>query len=320
MISRRILRIKVLQTIYSYYQSGDGDIAKYEKELAFSIGRSYSLYFFLMQLGVDICDYAANRIESNKQKLLATQSDLNPNTRFADNKLLAQWRENATLQKQMSASKLSWNKYPELIKRIYNDLIQSDEYAAYMEASKPSYEADKKIVDYLYAQVICECDLLYQTLEEMSIYWTDSAEFIIGMVLRTIERYRIGYSSEYALMPMYKNEEDAAFARRLFDKAVASSDEYRKLIQECTTNWDIERIAFIDILILQTATAEIEAFPEIPLKVTFNEYIELAKNYSTSRSCTFVNGVLDKITQVLRQQKRIMKSAGEDAPKQEQNN
>ena len=313
MISRRILRIKVLQTIYSYYQNGDGDIAKYEKELDYSIGRSYSLYFFLMQLAIDVCDYAQNRIESNRQKHLATQSDLNPNYKFVNNKLIAQLRENQHLQKQMSQSKLSWNKHPELIKRLFKDFSESQEYINYMESESTAYEDDKKILSFFFSQIVCECDLLYQTLEEMSIYWTDSAEFIIGMVIRTIERYRIGYGSDYALMPMYKNEEDATFARKLFDSAVASCDEYRKLISECTTNWDIERIAFFDILILQTAVAEIEKFPEIPLKVTFNEYIELAKNYSTTRSCTFINGVLDKITQVLRQQKRIMKVAGNNA-------
>ena len=313
MISRRILRIKVLQTIYSYYQNGDGDVAKYEKELDYSIGRSYSLYFFLMQLAIDVCDYAQNRIESNRQKHLATHSDLNPNYKFVNNKLIAQLRENQHLQKQISSSKLSWNKHPELIKRLYKDLTESEEYATYMESDSAAYEDDKKILTFFFSQIVCECELLYQTLEEMSVYWTDTAEFIIGMVIRTIERYRIGYGADYALMPMYKNEEDAQFARRLFDAAVASCDEYRKLISECTTNWDIERIAFFDILILQTAVAEIEKFPEIPLKVTFNEYIELAKNYSTTRSCTFINGVLDKITQVLREQKRIFKSAGEQA-------
>ncbi|MBP5368838.1 MAG: transcription antitermination factor NusB [Bacteroidales bacterium] len=319
MISRRILRIKVLQTIYSYYQNDDGDLAKYEKELDFSISRSYSLYFFLMQLALDVCDYAQNRIESNRQKHLATKSDLNPNLKFVNNKLIAQLRENKNLQTQIASSKLSWNKHPELIKRLYKDFTESQEYAAYMEADTSTYESDKKIINFFFSQIVCECDLLYQTLEEMSVYWTDSAEFIIGMVIRTIERYRIGYDSDYALMPMYKNEEDSKFARKLLDSAVASCDEYRKLINECTTNWDIERIAFFDILILQTAVAEIEQFPEIPLKVTFNEYIELAKNYSTSRSCTFINGVLDKITQVLRQQKRILKSAGETKGQQEQN-
>ena len=309
MISRRILRIKVLQTIYSYYQNDDGDIAKYEKELDFSISRSYSLYFFLMQLALDVCDYAQNRIESNRQKHLATQSDLNPNLKFVNNKLIAQLRENKDLQTHIASSKLSWNKHPELIKRLFKDFTESEEYAAYMESDTSTYESDKKIIIFFFSQIVCECDLLYQTLEEMSIYWTDTAEFIIGMVIRTIERYRIGYGSDYALMTMYKNEEDSKFARKLLDSAVASCDEYRKLINECTTNWDIERIAFFDILILQTAVAEIEQFPEIPLKVTFNEYIELAKNYSTSRSCTFINGVLDKITQVLRQQKRIMKVA-----------
>ena len=309
MISRRILRIKVLQTIYSYYQNGGTDIAKFEKELQYSIGRSYDLYFFLMQLAIDICDYAQDRIETNKQKLLATQSDLNPNTRFANNKLIQQFRENADLQKHIAASKLTWKKNPELIKRLFNDLVQSDEYQQYMQAEKCTYENDKEIVAHLFEQTVCECDLFFQTLEEMSIYWTDSAEFIIGMVLRTIERYKIGYGGNYALMPMYKNEEDGTFAIKLFDSAVASCDSYRKLINDCTTNWDIERIAFIDILILQTATAEIEQFPEIPLKVTFNEYIELAKNYSTSKSSTFINGVLDKIVQVLRQEKRIMKQS-----------
>lgn len=309
MISRRILRIKVLQTIYSYYQNGDGDIARYEKELDYSIGRSYDLYFMLLQLGVDICQYAKNRIESNKQKLLATADDLNPNLRFANNKLIAQLSENSVLQKRLSASKLSWQKAPELIKRIYNDLVASDQYADYMNAESSSYEDDKKIIEFLFENVVCECDLFYQTLEEMSIYWTDTAEFIIGMVLRTIERYRIGYDSEYKLMPMYKNEDDGTFARKLFDKAVASCDDYRKLISDNTTNWDVERIAFLDILIMQTAIAEIETFPEIPLKVTFNEYIELAKHYSTSRSSNFINGVLDKIVQILRQEKRIMKQA-----------
>ena len=313
MISRRILRIKVLQTIYSYYQNGGTDIAKYEKELQYSIGRSYDLYFFLMQLAIDICDYAQDRIESNKQKLLATHSDLNPNTRFANNKLIQQFRENETLQRHIASTKLTWKKNPELIKRLFNDLTQSDEYQQYMEAEKCGYEQDKKIAGYLYSQVICECDLFYQTLEEMSIYWTDSAEFIIGMVLRTIERYKIGYGGNYALLPMYKNEEDGTFAIKLFDTAIAQCDNYRKLISDCTTNWDLERIAFLDILILQTATAEIEQFPEIPLKVTFNEYIELAKNYSTAKSSTFINGVLDKIVQVLRQQKKIMKAAEDKA-------
>lgn len=309
MISRRILRIKVLQTIYSYYQNGDGDIARYEKELNYSIGRSYDLYFMLLQLGVDVCQYAKNRIESNKQKLLATADDLNPNLRFANNKLIAQIGENSTLQKHLAANKLSWQKSPELIKRLYNDLTATDEYVAYMNAERSSYEDDKKIIQFFFEHVVCDCELLYQTLEEMSIYWTDTAEFIIGMVLRTIERYRIGYDSEYKLMSMYKNEEDGTFARKLFDKAVASSDDYRKLISDNTTNWDVERIAFLDILIMQTAIAEIETFPEIPLKVTFNEYIELAKYYSTSRSSNFINGVLDKIVQILRQEKRIMKQA-----------
>ncbi|MCQ2976076.1 MAG: transcription antitermination factor NusB [Bacteroidales bacterium] len=309
MISRRILRIKVLQTIYSYYQGGDLDIAKSEKELNYSIQRSYDLYFFLMQLGIEVVDYAQNRIEAAKQKLLPTENDLNPNLRFVNNKLIQQFRENTNLAEHIQKNKLSWNNNPELIKRLYKDLSESEQFIEYMSADKSSYDLDKKIIAFFYEQIVCECDLLYQTLETLSIYWIDSVEFIISMVLRSISKFKIGYEASYPLLPMFKNPEDKAFGIKLFRGTIAKNEQYRQIISENTKNWDIERIAFFDILILETAICEIEQFPEVPLKVTFNEYIEIAKNYSTSKSCVFINGVLDKIVNILREQKKINKVA-----------
>ena len=294
------MRIKVLQTIYSFYQGGDSDISKSEKELLYSIQKSYDLYFYLFLLGIEVCKYAESVINSKKQKLLATETDKNPSLKFVNNKFLEQFKENADFQRQVNGKKMSWANYPELPKRIFTTLEQTDEYQAYMQKASSSYEDDKKIVAFMFENVVYDC------------------EFIIGMVLKTIERYKLGFDSSYPLAKMFKNDDDRDFVFRLFRRTIAKDEYYRNLISENTQNWDIERIAFLDILILQTALAEVECFPEIPLKVTFNEYIELAKNYSTSKSSIFVNGVLDKIVSKLLEEKKITKIA--EMPNQTEKN
>lgn len=318
MISRRILRIKVLQTVYSFYQGGDSDVAKSEKELLYSIQKSYDLYFYLFLLGVEVCNYAESVINSKKQKFLATETDRNPNMKFVNNKFIAQFKENEAFITQVNGKKISWAANPELPKRIFNTLEKTDEYISYMAKPTSSYDEDKKIIAFMFENVIYDCDLLYQILEEQSVYWIDTVEFIIGMVLKTIERYKIGYDNSYPLVKMFKNDDDREFVIQLFRKTVARGDYYRKLISENTQNWDLERIAFFDILVLQTALAEVETFPEIPLKVTFNEYIELAKDYSTSKSSVFVNGVLDKAVSKLMSERKIKKIA--EAPEKTEKN
>lgn len=320
MISRRILRIKVLQTVYSFYQGGDLDIAKSEKELMYSIQKSYDLYFYLLLLGVAVCDYANQVINANKQKYLPTQADLNPNMKFVNNKFIAQIKENEQLKAHLTKNKMSWTSAPELPKRIFTTLEATDEYKAYMAEPTNTYDNDKKIIDFMFRNVVYDCDLLYQTLEEQSIYWIDAVEFIIGMVLRTIERYKIGYDNSHALPKMYKSDDDRDFVIKLYRNTVAKGDKYKKLISDNTKNWELERIAFFDILVLQTALSEVELFPEIPLKVTFNEYIELAKNYSTAKSSTFVNGILDKIVSELISTGAVKKIAEMPSPKKDEEN
>lgn len=308
MISRRILRIKVLQTIYSYYQ-GEGELKGAQKELAMSIDRSYDLYFYLLQLCIEVADYCDRQQEAAKLKYMATLSELNPNKKFVHNKLIEQLRINETLQSYLVARGLSWAQLQHVVKSVFNDLSLSDTYKAYMAEKEESYVKDKAIVAYLIEHVILENSDFFDALEEQSVYWIDTVEFFAGMALRTIDRYKASHGADAKMLPKYKNDEDAQFADQLLLKAVASGDRYRELISESADNWDLERIALLDILLIQVALAEVEQFPEIPLRVTFNEYIEIAKNYSTEKSPLFINGVLDKIVQKLRDSGDVIKPA-----------
>ncbi|MCR5453776.1 MAG: transcription antitermination protein NusB [Bacteroidales bacterium] len=308
MISRRILRIKVLQTIYSYYQ-GEGELINAQKELAASIDRSYDLYFYLLQLCIDVADYCDQQQEAAKQKFLTTSSDLNPNKKFVNNQLVAQLRANEALQSHLVARGLSWVQYPHVAKSVFHDLTLTDEYRAYMDDPKSSYAKDKAIIAFMLENVVLENNDFFDALEDQSVYWLDTAEFFVGMALRTIDRYKASYGEDAKILPKYKNDEDAVFADQLLLKAVSGGDRYRAMIDENAVNWDLERIALLDILIIQVALAEIEQFPGIPLRVTFNEYIEIAKNYSTEKSPLFINGVLDKIVQKLRESGDIIKPA-----------
>ena len=308
MISRRILRIKVLQTIYSYYQ-GEGELINAQRELAASIDRSYDLYFYILQLCVEVADYCDRQQEAAKLKYMATLSELNPNKKFVNNKLIAQLRANETLQSHLTASGLSWAQYQHVPKSVFNDLALTDEYKAYMADNDGTYAKDKAIVAFLIEHVILENSDFFDALEAQSVYWIDTVEFFAGMSLRTIDRYKASHGADAKMLPKYKNDDDAQFADQLLLKAVASGDRYRELISESADNWDLERIALLDILLIQVALAEVEQFPEIPLRVTFNEYIEIAKNYSTEKSPLFINGVLDKIVQKLRDSGDVIKPA-----------
>ena len=306
MISRRILRIKVLQTIYSYYQ-GEGELINAQKELAASIDRSYDLYFYVLQLCVEVADYCDRQQEAAKLKYMATLTELNPNKKFVNNKLITQLRENEALQTYLTARSLSWAQYQHVPKSVFNDLALTDEYKTYMADKEESYAKDKAIVAFMLEHVILENNDFFDAIESQSVYWIDTVEFFVGMALRTIDRYKASHGANAKVLPKYKNDEDAQFADQLLLKAVAGCDKYREMISENAENWDLERIALLDILLIQVALAEVEQFPNIPLRVTFNEYIEIAKNYSTEKSPLFINGVLDKIVQKLRESGDIIK-------------
>jgi len=309
MISRRILRTKVLQTIYSYYQSSNTSINNAEKELFHSIEKSYDLYFYLLLVIQDVLKYADSRFELGRQKLIPTLTDLNPNTKLLSNKLVAQLAENKQLNTHLSRVKMSWVNHPELIKKLYNDFNDSAAMQDYLNSNDNSYAADKKIIIYFYEEILYNTEMLYQILEEQSIYWIDSVEFIISMVIKSLNKFQIGYDQTFPLLSMFKNDDDKEFVKTLFRKTVLNKDKYREIIASHSKHWDFDRIAFLDTLILQLALTEIIEFPDIPINVSFNEYLEISKQYSTSKSSAFINGILDKIIQGLIKDE-VIKKAG----------
>ena len=309
MVSRRILRIKTIQLLYAYYKSSGNSVRSAEKELLFSIQKTYDLYHYLLLLIINVADYALSRIEIARQKKIPSREDLHPNTKFVENKIIAQLRSNRQFNEYLRHTKLSWVNYPELVRNLFNSIRESEHYKEYMNNEDRSYEEDKKLITEIFVRDIAASEDLCQNLEEQSIYWNDELEFVISIIIKTIRKFRADNGESVKIPPLFKNEEDIEFVKRLFRKAILNSEEYRKLIEEFAKNWEIERIAFIDMLIMQTAIAEAIEFPSIPIKVTFNEYLEIAKYYSTSKSSVFINGLLDKIFSHLKD-KNIIKKSG----------
>lgn len=308
MISRRTIRIKVLQTLYAYYATPEKSISQSQQELFFSLGKSYDLYHLLLLLIIDLSDFARRKIETNLSKHRPTEEDLNPNRKFADNRLIDQLRNNRRLQSYLNQTKVSWAQHPELIKEMYGYVTDSLVYAEYMQDSESSYYADKLFVERLLNEVILSAEDLHLVLEEDSIYWNDDLDIVVAMVVKTLRGFHKESDESQPLMELFKDEDDRQFARDLLRLAAEHHDELRAIVELHASNWDIERIAFMDMLIMQLALTEFIHFPTIPTKVTLNEYIELAKYYSTDKSRNFINGILDKALKELRHDEKVRKT------------
>jgi N utilization substance protein B len=308
MVSRRILRIKIMQSLYAYFKNdGDSSINYSEKELLFSIQKSYDLYHYLFLLLLEIADYAESRIDIGLNKKVPAFADLNPNKKFLNNIVIHQIRDNDQLKEYLTNKKLSWVNYPELIKGIYNEMISSEVYKNYMGNESSTYADDKSFICSVYKNIIARYEPLYNDLEEQSIYWNDEIEFIIGIIIKTIKKFNDKEPEEAKLLPLFKNKEDEEFSKMLFRKVILNHSTYSNLIKKYSMNWDVERIAFMDILFMQMAIAEVIGFSSIPIKVTLNEYLELSKYYSTPKSNLFINGILDKVFDELKSTNQIKK-------------
>jgi transcription antitermination protein NusB len=308
MISRRIIRIKILQLLYAFFQSADSSVNKFEKELFFSIQKTYDLYHYLLLLIIDLADYANARIELARLKKIPTGEDLNPNTKFVNNLIIQQLRVNKQLNQYLNTTRLSWVNSPDLIKKLHNHIRMTPYFKEYMENPERSYEQDRKLIMDIYSEAIMNSEPIYQTLEEQSIYWNDEIEFVISMISKTLKGIKEKESENAPLMSLFKNDDDKEYAKDLFCKAVIHKEEYSKLVESYTENWDVERIAFIDMLIMVLAITEAMVFPSIPIRVTLNEYLEIAKFYSTEKSSVFINGLLDKIFKHLKEEQKIVKA------------
>jgi transcription antitermination protein NusB len=307
MINRVLLRIKIVQILYSYYKSDSKSLPLAEKELFHSIEKTYDLYYHLLQLSIEITRLASDRIETKRNRHRPTEDDLNPNTRFIDNSFITQLSTNVQFNEYLTAHKLSWVNYPEIIKELLEEVISTEFYSDYMNAETVDYAADKDIWRKIFKKVILQNENLDDSIQDQSIYWTDDIEMVVSFVIKTIKRFDLSKGDEQELLPMFKDQEDIDFASKLIRNVLTKGPVLREMIDVNTKNWEIERIAFMDIVIMEVALAELMDFPTIPVNVTLNEYIEIAKTYSTEKSGTFINGVLDNIVGQLKKENKLIK-------------
>ena len=307
MLSRRVLRTKVVKAVYAHTQCEGLTPVASEKNLVASIDKAYDLYFHLLALVPEITEYAAERIRIGENKKLPTYDDLHPNRKFVENKVIARLNEDEELQAQLKARKLSWANHRDLIVALYNALVRQPFYMKYMASDERSFREDAQLVSDIYMTMLEEFEPLDRVLEEQSILWNDDLGFLLTMVSRTILSMREAHEA-VKLMPQFKSEEDLDFAKSLLRNAIAGFERISLLLDNSMKNWDIERVALMDQIILVTAIAEAENFPSIPVRVTMNEYIDIAKCYSTDSSGGFINGLLDRIIARLTDEGKIVKS------------
>lgn len=303
MINRALIRIKVVQLLYSYYQNEERDIVKAEKELLFSLDKAYELYNYLLLLIVELTDAQNKRIEVAKSKYLASEEDLNPNTKFVDNLFVYHLRQDPDFRMYLSQHKLTWDE--EFVRDTLDLILTSDIYTDYMASEERSFDADRELWRVLFKTFICDNERLSDLLEETSLYWNDDLDIVQSFVLKTIKQFKP--VEEAQILPQFRSEEDREFAIELFRSSIVNGEQYKNYIQSYSSNWDIERIALMDIIIMQLALAEIMTFPAIPTMVSLNEYIDLAKKYSTLKSGYFINGVLDRVVKNLKEEGLLLK-------------
>ena len=307
MINRVLIRLKVVQIVYAYYKNSGKSIKAAEDEVFFSLSKAYDLYNHMLLLMVGITHYEADRISFLSMKVRPTESDRNPNLKFINNRFIAQLEQNEQLLKFAEKSKLNWVDNSDLLRRLLDKIIASDVYQEYMASETSSYEEDKELWKKLYKMFIFDNEELDALLEEQSLYWNDDKFVVDTFVIKTIKRFEEEKGAAQQLLPEYKDVADMDFARKLFRTTIANAEEYRTLMSGSSKNWDMQRLAFMDVVIMQAALAEILTFDDVPLSVTLNEYVEIAKHYSTAKSGSFVNGLLDSITKKLRQEGKLNK-------------
>lgn len=307
MINRILIRIKVLQVIYSFYQNGNKDLQSAEKELLFSLQKSYDLYHYFLLLIVELTYQQKRNLETRKNKYFPTFDELHPNMRLADNRFAAQIEKNERLRKYAVEQGISWSNDLDFVKSILDTILRSELYAEYLKNPDDSYETDKEFWKTAFKTLICNNPDVDEYLEDKSIYWNDDIAIVETFVLKTLKKFDSESGPDMPLLPMFKDAEDKQFAVQLLRQTLLKGTDYRARIEKHLKNWEAERVANIDLLIMQTALAEILTFPTIPVSVTLNEFIDISKYYSTPKSATFINGILDSVIKELKSEKLLFK-------------
>ena len=310
MINREILRIKIVQLTYAYYQNGNKNIDTAEKELFFSLSKAYDLYNYLLALMVAVAKEAKRRLEIAESKARREGTE-KPSAKFAFNRFTLQLEENKQLSEFIGSQKHTWTDEPEFVGKLFEQIEQSQIYKDYMASKEDDYAADRELWRKIYRTLIQDNPDLDALFEEQSLYWNDDKEIVDTFVLKTIKRFDEQNGSKQELLPEYDSEEDKDYARKLFRASILNADEYQRYMSETSRNWDFSRLAYMDVVIMQIAIAELMTFPSIPVSVTINEFVEIAKLYSTPKSGGYINGMLDTIARHLIKTGRLMKRIDE---------
>ncbi|WP_405607616.1 transcription antitermination factor NusB [Polaribacter sp. Asnod1-A03] len=306
MINRRHIRVKVMQSVYAMLQSHNDDIIKEEKFLKHSILKMYDLYVLNLQLLVEVQKLAAKKIALSKKKILATKEDLKPNTKFIDNKLINTIAESVSVEGYLELNNLNnWEENDEYVKIIFDQLQSSNLYKKYLATTDDSYKIDKAFVIGFFKEIIAPNEKLGEYYEDTMISWSDDIPFVNTWIVKTLSKQKD--NTIFVLGKLYKDKDDEEYVSKLFKKTVLKNNEYEQIIEEKTPNWETDRIADIDMILIKMAISEFLNFHSIPTRVTINEYIEVSKDYSTEKSSYFINGVLDKISKEFINNNKIVK-------------
>ena len=306
MINRKLIRVKIVQLTYAYYQNGHHNMDTAEKELLFSLSKAYDLYNYLLGLIVAITQEERRRVDIATRRAEREGTET-PSQRFAFNKFATQLEENKQLNLFMEDKKMSWENDVEVVRKLCDQIEQSPLYQEYMMSDAEDYETDRELWRRIYRTLIQGNEDLDAILEEKSLYWNDDKEIVDTFVLKTIKRFDPANKADQELLPEYDDTEDREYALKLFRSTILNADTYQRYMSETSRNWNFSRLAYMDVVLMQIAIAEMLTFPNIPISVTINEYVDLAKLYSTPKSGGYINGMLDAIARHLVDTGRLLK-------------
>lgn len=306
MINRKLIRVKIVQLTYAYYQNGHHNMDTAEKELLFSLSKAYDLYNYLLGLIVAITQEERRRVDIATRRAEREGTET-PSQRFAFNKFATQLEENKQLNLFMEDKKMSWENDVEAVRKLCDQIERSPLYQEYMMSDAEDYETDRELWRRIYRTLIQGNEDLDAILEEKSLYWNDDKEIVDTFVLKTIKRFDPANKADQELLPEYDDTEDREYALKLFRSTILNADTYQRYMSETSRNWNFSRLAYMDVVLMQIAIAEMLTFPNISISVTINEYVDLAKLYSTPKSGGYINGMLDAIARHLVDTGRLLK-------------
>ena len=309
MLTRRHIRVKVMQCIYALTQSKDDSLEKQEKFLKVSIENMYTLYLLMLSLFIELHERAEQQISLSSKKYLKNNTDSYPDKeKFLNNKLLQQIAGNKLLKDELSKRKLNnWYLNEEYIRIIYNEVMESDIYTKYMSNAETNYEEDKRLVIDLFRDIIAPNEKIYDYFEDDKLTWVDDIPIVNTFLLKQFKKVKENTVPSYFLPPLFKDDDDMVYANRLLTKTLLNNSKLEMEIEGKTPNWDKDRIADIDAILLKMAICELLNFPSIPERVTINEFLEIAKEYSTPKSSIFINGILDKLVREYKEEGKLKK-------------